>query len=182
MIYVGTRLKLQAVFRAFQARKQYFKIVWSVGVVEKAILRWRKKRQGFRGLQVQIDDTPKDPNQESDGEEDFFQASRKQAEERVERSVIRVQAMFRSKQAQEDYRRMKLEHSKATVMNSFIYLHESRVIKLISLFVFVILTVSVNTMNYFPFFGSWNMKNFFIPISTWDKERTMYCPVASAQA
>ncbi|GFP99620.1 calmodulin-binding transcription activator 5 [Phtheirospermum japonicum] len=106
-------IRIQALFRGFQARKQYRKIVWSVGVLEKAILRWRLKRKGFRGLQVQPDETLKDLNQESDVEEDFFQASRKQAEERVERSVIRVQAMFRSKQAQEEYRRMKLEHSKA---------------------------------------------------------------------
>ncbi|EYU45508.1 hypothetical protein MIMGU_mgv1a001329mg [Erythranthe guttata] len=109
-------IKIQAVFRGFQVRKHYCKILWSVGVVEKAILRWRKKRKGFRGLQVQKSDeqdtpTPKDPNVE----EDFFLASRKQAEDRVERSVIRVQAMFRSKQAQEDYRRMKLEHNKATL-------------------------------------------------------------------
>ncbi|KAL7123777.1 hypothetical protein ABFS83_14G004900 [Erythranthe nasuta] len=109
-------IKIQAVFRGFQVRRHYCKILWSVGVVEKAILRWRKKRKGFRGLQVQKSDeqdtpTPKDPNVE----EDFFLASRKQAEDRVERSVIRVQAMFRSKQAQEDYRRMKLEHNKATL-------------------------------------------------------------------
>ncbi|PIN05351.1 putative protein, contains IPT/TIG domain [Handroanthus impetiginosus] len=108
-------VKIQAAFRAFQARKQYCKIVWSVGILEKAVLRWRMKRKGFRGLQVQLSDTSEDPNQENDAEEDFFKASRKQAEERVERSVIRVQAMFRSKRAQEDYRRMKLEHNKATL-------------------------------------------------------------------
>ncbi|KAI3469309.1 hypothetical protein Pfo_025972 [Paulownia fortunei] len=108
-------IKIQAFFRGFQVRKQYRKIVWSVGVLEKAILRWRLKRKGFRGLQVQPDAVIRDPNQDSDVEEDFFQASRKQAEDRVERSVVRVQAMFRSKRAQEDYRRMKLEHNKATL-------------------------------------------------------------------
>ncbi|KAL0457473.1 UNVERIFIED_CONTAM: Calmodulin-binding transcription activator 5 [Sesamum latifolium] len=106
-------IKIQAMFRGYQVRRQYRKIVWSVGILEKAVLRWRLKRKGFRGLQVQPGATPRDPNQESDVEEDFFQASRKQAEERVEESVIRVQAMFRSKQAQEAYRRMKLEHNKA---------------------------------------------------------------------
>ncbi|CAA3000778.1 Calmodulin-binding transcription activator 5 [Olea europaea subsp. europaea] len=108
-------IKIQAALRGFQVRKQYRKIIWSVGVLEKAIIRWRLKRKGFRGLQVQTDAPLEDQNQDSAVEEGFFQASRKQAEERVERSVVRVQAMFRSRQAQEEYRRMKLEHSKATV-------------------------------------------------------------------
>ncbi|KAL2341702.1 hypothetical protein Fmac_009642 [Flemingia macrophylla] len=103
-------IKIQAAFRGFQARKQYQKIIWSVGVLEKVILRWRLKRKGFRGLQVNPEEEEK---QESDVEEDFFRTSQKQAEERVERSVIRVQAMFRSKKAQEEYRRMKLAHNQA---------------------------------------------------------------------
>ncbi|XP_057785587.1 calmodulin-binding transcription activator 5 isoform X2 [Salvia miltiorrhiza] len=108
-------IRIQANFRGFQVRRQYRKICWSVGVLEKAILRWRLKRKGFRGLQVQPDETLPDQNQESDAEEDFFKASRKQAEERVERSVVKVQAMFRSRRAQEEYRRMKVECSRATL-------------------------------------------------------------------
>ncbi|KAG5240293.1 calmodulin-binding transcription activator [Salix suchowensis] len=106
-------IRIQAAFRGFQARKQYRKVIWSVGVLEKAILRWRLKRKGFRGLQVEPVETYVDPKHESDTEEDFYKISQKQAEERVERSVIRVQAMFRSKQAQEQYRRMKLTHNQA---------------------------------------------------------------------
>ncbi|KAG5573985.1 hypothetical protein H5410_063751 [Solanum commersonii] len=102
---------MQAVFRGFQVRRQYRKITWSVGVLEKALFRWRLKRKGLRGLKLQSSEVVKP----DDVEEDFFQASRKQAEERIERSVVRVQAMFRSKQAQEQYRRMKLEHDKATL-------------------------------------------------------------------
>ncbi|KAL3641901.1 hypothetical protein CASFOL_012716 [Castilleja foliolosa] len=109
-------VRIQAVFRGFQVRRQYRKIVWSVGIFEKAVLRWRLKRKGLRGLQVQSDPTLEDPNKESDAEEEFFRASRKQAEERIERSVVNVQAMFRSRRAQEDYRRMKLEHDKATLV------------------------------------------------------------------
>ncbi|CAI9118991.1 OLC1v1020638C2 [Oldenlandia corymbosa var. corymbosa] len=109
-------IRIQAVFRGFQVRKQYRKIIWSVGVLEKAILRWRLKRKGFRGLQVQPDEGSTELKQAGDVvEEDFFQASRKQAEARVERSVIRVQAMFRSKRAQEAYRRMKLAYNSATL-------------------------------------------------------------------
>lgn len=106
---------MQAAFRGFQTRRQYRKIIWSVGVVEKAILRWRLKRKGFRGLNVKPVEADADQRQESDAEEDFYRTSRKQAEERVERSVVRVQAMFRSKKAQEEYRRMKLAYNQATV-------------------------------------------------------------------
>ncbi|KAL4560271.1 hypothetical protein LXL04_032421 [Taraxacum kok-saghyz] len=107
-------IRIQSIFRGHQVRRQYTKITWSVGVLEKAILRWRLKRKGFRGLQVDVAD--KDEKQETvDGEEGFFLASRKQAEERVERSVVRVQAMFRSKLAQEEYRKMKLQHIQASI-------------------------------------------------------------------
>ncbi|KAI9197003.1 hypothetical protein LWI28_028938 [Acer negundo] len=105
-------IKIQAAFRGYQSRRQYCKILWSVGVLEKAILRWRLKRKGFRGLQVDTESVVCD-KEENDAEEDFFRTSRKQAEERIERSVIRVQSMFRSKKAQEEYRRMKLAHNEA---------------------------------------------------------------------
>ncbi|KAM0013407.1 putative transcription factor CG1-CAMTA family [Helianthus debilis subsp. tardiflorus] len=108
-------IKIQAYFRGFQVRRQYKKIVWSVGVLEKAILRWRLRRKGFRGLQVAPDED-EDEKEESVCEESFFNASRKQAEERVERSVVRVQAMFRSKKAQEEYRKMKLAHNQTSLM------------------------------------------------------------------
>ncbi|XP_056694691.1 calmodulin-binding transcription activator 5 isoform X4 [Spinacia oleracea] len=106
-------IKIQAAFRGFLLRQQYQKFVWSVGVLEKAILRWRLRRKGFRGLKVEIQEPVDDQRQESDTEEDFYRASRKQAEERVEKAVVRVQSMFRSKQAQQEYRRMKLAHTQA---------------------------------------------------------------------
>ncbi|WJX90698.1 hypothetical protein P8452_72568 [Trifolium repens] len=112
-------IKIQAAFRSFQQRKHYCKILWSVGVVEKAVLRWRLKRKGFRGLQLNTEEANGDQNQQSDAEEEFFRTSRKQAEERVERSVIRVQAMFRSKKAQEDYRRMKLALNQAKLEREY---------------------------------------------------------------
>ncbi|KAI3687166.1 hypothetical protein L1987_80859 [Smallanthus sonchifolius] len=108
-------IKIQAFFRGFQARKQYKKIVWSVGVLEKVILRWLLKRKGFRGLKVAPDEDEGE-KEENIVEESFFHASRKQAEERVERSVVRVQAMFRSKKAQEEYRKMKLAHNQSSLM------------------------------------------------------------------
>ncbi|KAJ4850673.1 Calmodulin-binding transcription activator 5 [Turnera subulata] len=108
-------VKIQAAFRGFQVRRQYRKIIWSVGVLEKAILRWRLKRRGFRGLQVEPAESIAEKREDSDVEEDFYKTSQHQAEERVERCVVRVQAMFRSKKAQEEYQRMKLAHNQATV-------------------------------------------------------------------
>lgn len=115
---INCTFRMQAVFRGFQVRRQYCKILWSVGVLEKAILRWRLKRKGFRGLHVDPIEVDPDPKRESDAEEEFYRASRKQAEERVERSVVRVQALFRSKKAQEEYRRMKITHNEAKVGDS----------------------------------------------------------------
>lgn len=94
-----------------------------MGVLEKAILRWRLKRKGFRGLKVASnnDDVDNNENEENIVEENFYNASRKQAEERVERSIIRVQAMFRSKRAQEEYRKMKQALSQASVCLSSLY-------------------------------------------------------------
>ncbi|KAB2012226.1 hypothetical protein ES319_D09G075000v1 [Gossypium barbadense] len=105
--------KIQAAFRGLLVRRQYRKITWSVGVLEKAILRWRLKRKGLRGLQINTVDTVTEQRPESDTEEDFYRTSRRQAEQRVEKAVVRVQAMFRSKKAQEDYRRMKLAYDQA---------------------------------------------------------------------
>ncbi|CAN8324717.1 unnamed protein product [Cochlearia groenlandica] len=105
-------IRIQAAYRGFQVRRKYQKITWSVGVLEKAILRWRMKRKGFRGLKVS---QPEEDKEGSDTADDFYKTSQKQAEERLERSVVRVQSMFRSKKAQIDYRRMKLAHEDAQV-------------------------------------------------------------------
>lgn len=109
---------MQAAFRGLQARRQYKKILWSVGVLEKAVLRWRQKRKGFRGLQVAAEE-----DSSGEAQEDFYKTSQRQAEERLERCVVRVQAMFRSKKAQEDYRRMKLTHEEAQVKSSSGFSH-----------------------------------------------------------
>ncbi|XVF38828.1 hypothetical protein REPUB_Repub20aG0135800 [Reevesia pubescens] len=108
-------IKIQTAFRGLLVRRQYRKILWSVGVLEKAILRWRLRRKGFRGLQVDTAEEVTEQRKESDIEEDFYRTSRKQAEVRVEKAVVRVQSMFRSKKAQQDYRRMKLARDLAAL-------------------------------------------------------------------
>ncbi|KAF2312752.1 hypothetical protein GH714_039845 [Hevea brasiliensis] len=108
--------------------------------------------------------------QESNAEEDFYHDSRKQAEKRVEKAVVRVQAMFRSKKAQEEYRRMKLTHNQAELcdlpltgqwqrhsclIKSMNYLtkvqYQSKVAGLITKTVAQLrVTVRVNTSQWFP--------------------------------
>uniref|UniRef100_A0A1D1Z889 Calmodulin-binding transcription activator 5 n=1 Tax=Anthurium amnicola TaxID=1678845 RepID=A0A1D1Z889_9ARAE len=106
--------KIQAVYRGHLVRRQYRKILWSVGVLEKAVLRWRLKRKGLRGLQVESVEASRVVDKgENCIEEDFYRISQQQAEERVNRSVVRVQAMFRSHRTQQEYRKMKLAHDKA---------------------------------------------------------------------
>lgn len=108
-------IKIQAYYRGHRIRKHYRKILWSVGILEKAILRWRHKGKGLRGIGAdsEILSESAEPEPESDNEEDFFKIGRKHAEERVERSIIRVQAMYRSYQARAEYRRMKQCHNQA---------------------------------------------------------------------
>lgn len=102
--YLGLRqkvIKIQAYFRMHQARKQYHKILWSVGVLEKALLRWRQKKKGLRGFQADVA-----PSNEGLDSDDFLKIGRKQAEENFDRALVRVQAMVRSRLARQQYRRM----------------------------------------------------------------------------
>ncbi|GJN07407.1 hypothetical protein PR202_ga25236 [Eleusine coracana subsp. coracana] len=109
-------IKIQAAYRGHRERRQYRKVIWSVGVVEKAILRWRKKRKGLRGIATGMAVAmTTDAEPASTAEEDYFQIGRQQAEDRFNRSVVRVQALFRSYRAQQEYRRMKVAHEEAKV-------------------------------------------------------------------
>lgn len=109
-------VKIQAHVRGHQVRKHYRKIVWSVGIVEKAILRWRRKGKGLRGFCA--DDSAKlrvtDESWESDGD-DFLKAGRKQTEAGLEKALARVQSMVRSPEARDQYRRLVESYQKAMV-------------------------------------------------------------------
>jgi calmodulin-binding transcription activator len=106
----------QAAYRGHQVRRQYRKVIWSVGIVEKAILRWRKKRKGLRGIATGMAVAmTTDAEPASTAEEHYYQIGRQQAEARFNRSVVRVQALFRSNQAQQEYHRMKVAHEEAKV-------------------------------------------------------------------
>eukprot|EP00250_Pteridium_aquilinum_P015682 c22699_g1_i1 orf=609-3917(+) len=97
-------VKIQAHFRGHQVRKQYKKIIWSVSIVEKAILRWRRKGRGLRGFESVA--ATENAQGGSDGDDDFLKAGRKQIEAGLEKALARVQSMVRSPEAREQYRRL----------------------------------------------------------------------------
>ncbi|KAF5190300.1 Calmodulin-binding transcription activator [Thalictrum thalictroides] len=101
-------VKLQAHVRGHQVRKHYKKIVWSVGIVEKAILRWRRKGSGLRGFRpdahlegscIQIG-----PSERAD--RDFLKEGRIQTEERMQKALARVKSMVQYPEARDQYRRL----------------------------------------------------------------------------
>ncbi|KAJ6720891.1 CALMODULIN-BINDING TRANSCRIPTION ACTIVATOR CAMTA [Salix viminalis] len=99
-------VKIQAHVRGHQVRKQYKKVVWSVGIVEKAILRWRRKRTGLRGFRLEKTIGDVKPESEKADEYDFLRISRKQKFAGVENALARVTSMVRHPEARDQYMRM----------------------------------------------------------------------------
>ncbi|XP_062189056.1 calmodulin-binding transcription activator 1-like isoform X2 [Phragmites australis] len=113
-------VKIQAHVRGHQVRKNYRKVVWSVGIVEKVILRWRRKRRGLRGFQAekQLEGPSQIQPATAEDEYDFLKDGRKQAEGRLQRALARVHSMTQYPEAIDQYRRLqncvaKLQESQA---------------------------------------------------------------------
>uniref|UniRef100_A0A0D9XJ43 CG-1 domain-containing protein n=1 Tax=Leersia perrieri TaxID=77586 RepID=A0A0D9XJ43_9ORYZ len=108
-------VKIQAHVRGHQVRKHYRKIVWSVGIVEKVILRWRRRRAGLRGFRstegaIESSSGGASTNSIIDkpaGEDDdFLQDGRKQTEERLQKALARVKSMVQYPEARDQYQRI----------------------------------------------------------------------------
>ncbi|KAJ1403030.1 P-loop containing nucleoside triphosphate hydrolase [Sesbania bispinosa] len=99
-------VKIQAHFRGHRVRKQYKKVVWSVSIVEKAILRWRRKGAGLRGFRVgqPVGIVPKDA--EKSDEYDFLSIGRRQKSDDVKKALDRVKSMVRNPEARDQYMRL----------------------------------------------------------------------------
>ncbi|XP_021753196.1 calmodulin-binding transcription activator 2-like isoform X1 [Chenopodium quinoa] len=108
-------VRIQAHVRGHQARKRYKPVVWSVGILEKAILRWRRKGTGLRGFRsdalnkaASSTDAPpvvqKPPSEEDDY--DYLKEGRKQTEERLQKALVRVKSMVQYPDARAQYRRL----------------------------------------------------------------------------
>lgn len=88
-------------------RKKYRTIIWSVGILEKVILRWRRKGIGLRGFRPDVHKDPKPqvvPSTEDDY--DFLKEGRKQTEERLQKALTRVKSMVQYPEGRAQYRRL----------------------------------------------------------------------------
>ncbi|XP_007042960.2 PREDICTED: calmodulin-binding transcription activator 2 [Theobroma cacao] len=101
-------VKIQAHVRGHQVRKQYRTIIWSVGILEKVILRWRRKGSGLRGFRR--DALTKEPESQcmptKEDEYDFLKEGRKQTEERLQKALTRVKSMAQNPEGRGQYRRL----------------------------------------------------------------------------
>ncbi|XP_039068672.1 calmodulin-binding transcription activator 2-like isoform X1 [Hibiscus syriacus] len=101
-------VKIQAHVRGHQVRKQYRTITWSVGILEKVILRWRRKGSGLRGFRrdaIIKEHAPQCmPHEEDDY--DFLKEGRKQTEERLQKALTRVKSMAQNPEGRGQYRRL----------------------------------------------------------------------------
>jgi calmodulin-binding transcription activator len=87
--------------RARQGRNKYREFLWSVGVLEKVMMRWYKKGAGMRGFNsgaMPIDE---------EVEEDVVKVFRKQrVETAINQAVFRVSSIIDNPIARQQYRRM----------------------------------------------------------------------------
>ncbi|XP_062225452.1 calmodulin-binding transcription activator 4-like isoform X2 [Phragmites australis] len=112
-------VKIQAHVRGHQVRKKYKTFVSTVSVLEKVILRWRRKGHGLRGFRAE--QQPMVEAVEEDEEDDDFDDDeavkifrRQKVDEAVQEAVSRVLSMVDSTEARMQYRRMLEEFRLAT--------------------------------------------------------------------
>ena len=101
--------------RGHQVRKQYKKVVWSVSIVEKAILRWRRKGAGLRGFRADEAIKHMEPETGKIDEYEFLRVGRKQKVAGVEIALARVQSMVRYREGRDQYMRLLTNFQKLKV-------------------------------------------------------------------
>ncbi|XP_058093169.1 calmodulin-binding transcription activator 4-like [Magnolia sinica] len=111
-------VKIQAHVRGYQVRKRYKEILWMVSILEKVILRWRRRGEGLRGFRAELADS--EPNGESE-EDDILKVFRKHKVDAViEEAVSRVLSMVECSDARQQYRRIleRYRQAKAVQMSN----------------------------------------------------------------
>lgn len=102
-------VKIQAHVRGYQVRKKH--ICWAVGILDKAVLRWRRKGAGLRGYKPESDSM-----NEEEKDEDIVKAFRKErVNAAIDEAVSTVLSMVDSPEARQQYNRMlgKYQEAKA---------------------------------------------------------------------
>ncbi|KZV53757.1 calmodulin-binding transcription activator 3 [Dorcoceras hygrometricum] len=101
-------IKIQAHVRGHQVRKNYKKIIWSVGILDKVILRWRRKGKGLSRFRSESSTTGSSvqETESKEDEYDFLKEGRKQTEERLQKALDRVKSMVQYPEARDQYRRL----------------------------------------------------------------------------
>ncbi|XP_038874570.1 calmodulin-binding transcription activator 4 [Benincasa hispida] len=94
-------VKIQAHVRGYQVRKHYKIICWAVGILDKVVLRWRRKGVGLRGFRSEIG------SMDESEDDDIIKVFRKQkVEGTIDEAVSRVLSMVDSPDARQQYHRM----------------------------------------------------------------------------
>lgn len=101
-------VNLQACVRGYQVRKHHKEICRAVGVLEKAVLRWRRKGAGLRGFRPETD-----PIEESE-DEDILKVFRKEkVDGAINQAISRVLSMVKSPKARQQYHRVHEKYCQA---------------------------------------------------------------------
>lgn len=104
-------VKIQAHVRGYQVRKKYRVFCWAVGILDKAVLRWRRKGAGLRGFKPEPECI-----EEDEDDDDIVKVFRKEkVNVAIDEAVSRVLSMVDNPQARQQYHRMlgKYQEAKA---------------------------------------------------------------------
>lgn len=112
-------------------RKNYRKIVWSVGILDKVILRWRRKGSGLRGFKPEAiaeGSSTMEAKPVKEDDDEFFKEGRKRTEQRLQKALARVKSMAQYPEARDQYRRLlnvvnDMQESKVHVAHIFFSYH-----------------------------------------------------------
>lgn len=79
-----------------------------MGILEKVILRWRRKGTGLRGFRSETQNKASSTQAitSEEDEHDFLKEGRKQTEERLQKALVRVKSMVQYPEARAQYRRL----------------------------------------------------------------------------
>ena len=95
--------------RGYQVRKHY-RVIWAVGILDKVVLRWRRKGVGLRGFRQEMETI--DESEDAD----ILKVFRKQnVDVEIEGAVSRVLSMVDSPDARQQYHRMLEKYRQAKV-------------------------------------------------------------------